>query len=197
MNADYYLAAPLHAMEAFGGERKYSSYSFTTSALDGVEWSASPRPRFSPGERTPRYHCTGDSVRSTAGLDREARGKILSPLPRIEPRSPGRPQATTRDVNQQAGCCSCQWSETVSLNWGHEQHYRATMEWYCQEKTEGTRKKTCHSATVSTTDLTQTDQDVNPTSEMSLASNRLSYGTAISRPIRTFNYMTDIQKHKQ
>jgi hypothetical protein len=32
-------AVPLHAMEALGGERKYSSYSFTTSALDGGEWS--------------------------------------------------------------------------------------------------------------------------------------------------------------
>jgi hypothetical protein len=29
-------AVPLHAMEALGGERRYSSYSFTTSALDGV-----------------------------------------------------------------------------------------------------------------------------------------------------------------
>jgi hypothetical protein len=28
-------------MEALGGERMYSSYSFTTSALDGGEWSAS------------------------------------------------------------------------------------------------------------------------------------------------------------
>jgi hypothetical protein len=28
-------------MEALGGERRYSSYSFTTSALDGSEWSAS------------------------------------------------------------------------------------------------------------------------------------------------------------
>jgi hypothetical protein len=28
-------------MEALGGERRYSSYSFTISALDGVEWSAS------------------------------------------------------------------------------------------------------------------------------------------------------------
>jgi hypothetical protein len=28
-------------MEALGGEREYSSYSFTTSALDGGEWSAS------------------------------------------------------------------------------------------------------------------------------------------------------------
>jgi hypothetical protein len=31
---------PLHAMEAHG-ERRYSSYSYSTSALDGSEWSAS------------------------------------------------------------------------------------------------------------------------------------------------------------
>jgi hypothetical protein len=36
------------------GERQYSSYSFLTLALDGVEWSAS-RPSYTlpPGERTP------------------------------------------------------------------------------------------------------------------------------------------------
>jgi hypothetical protein len=28
-------AVPLHAMEALGGDRRYSSYSFTTSVLDG------------------------------------------------------------------------------------------------------------------------------------------------------------------
>jgi hypothetical protein len=41
------------------GERRYSSYSFLTSALDGGEWSASrpdrvlPRPRFAPGKGPP------------------------------------------------------------------------------------------------------------------------------------------------
>jgi hypothetical protein len=34
-------AVPLHAIVALGGERRYSSYSFLTSALDGGEWSAS------------------------------------------------------------------------------------------------------------------------------------------------------------
>jgi hypothetical protein len=34
-------AVPQHAMEALGGERRYRSYSFLTSALDGDEWSAS------------------------------------------------------------------------------------------------------------------------------------------------------------
>jgi hypothetical protein len=28
-------------MEALGGERRYSSYAFTTASLDGGEWSAS------------------------------------------------------------------------------------------------------------------------------------------------------------
>jgi hypothetical protein len=36
------------------GERRYSSYSFSTSALDGGEWSASrPGRAFTPGEGTP------------------------------------------------------------------------------------------------------------------------------------------------
>jgi hypothetical protein len=38
-------------MEALGGERRYSSYSFSTSALDGGEWSASrPGRAFTPGQ---------------------------------------------------------------------------------------------------------------------------------------------------
>jgi hypothetical protein len=61
----------------------------------GTRWgwvvSVTPRPRFSPGERTPGTHCTGDWVGPRAGLDTESRGKILSPLSRIEPRSIGRP----------------------------------------------------------------------------------------------------------
>jgi hypothetical protein len=41
-------------MEAFGGERRYSSYSFTTSALNGGEWSASrPGRALLPGKGPP------------------------------------------------------------------------------------------------------------------------------------------------
>jgi hypothetical protein len=53
--------------------------------------SVTPLPPFSPGERTPDTHCTGGWVGPRAGLDTEDRGKILSPVPSIEPRSPGRP----------------------------------------------------------------------------------------------------------
>jgi alpha-glucosidase (family GH31 glycosyl hydrolase) len=58
--------------------RRYSSYSFSTSALDGGEWSAShPGRAFTPGERTPSTHWTGGWVSTRAGLDTEDRGKIL------------------------------------------------------------------------------------------------------------------------
>jgi hypothetical protein len=62
------------------GERRYSSHSFSTSALDGGEWSASrPGRAFTPGERTPGTHCTGGWVGPRASLDTEARRKILCP----------------------------------------------------------------------------------------------------------------------
>jgi hypothetical protein len=56
------------------GERRYSSYSFSTSALDGGEWSASL-----PRETIPGTHCTGGWVGLRAGLDTDVRGKILCP----------------------------------------------------------------------------------------------------------------------
>jgi hypothetical protein len=38
----FLLVVPQHTYEGAGrGDRMYSSYSFTTSELDGVEWSAS------------------------------------------------------------------------------------------------------------------------------------------------------------
>jgi hypothetical protein len=74
------------------GERKFSSYSFTTSALDGVEWSASrpgrALPPPPPGERTPGTQCTGGWVGPRAGLDTEARGKTLCPCPGSNPDRP-------------------------------------------------------------------------------------------------------------
>jgi hypothetical protein len=47
-------AAPLHAVEEHGGERRYSSYSYLTSALDGGEWSSSrPGRALPPGKGPP------------------------------------------------------------------------------------------------------------------------------------------------
>jgi hypothetical protein len=59
----------------------------------GTRWgwvvSVTPRPRFSPGERTPGTHRREDWVGPRAGMGTEARGKRLSPG--IELQSPGRP----------------------------------------------------------------------------------------------------------
>jgi hypothetical protein len=68
-------AVPLHATKALGGERRYSSYSFSTSTLDGGEWSASrPGLALALGTLIPGK---GGWVGPRAGLDTEARGKIL------------------------------------------------------------------------------------------------------------------------
>jgi hypothetical protein len=71
------------------GERRYISYSFSTSALDGCEWTASrPGRAFTPWETTPGNHCTGGWVGYRAGLDKEARGKILCPCRGSNPNRP-------------------------------------------------------------------------------------------------------------
>jgi hypothetical protein len=59
-----------HTYGGTGGERMYSSYSFTTSALDGG-WvvSVTPQLRFNPKERTPSTHCAGGWVDPRASLD--------------------------------------------------------------------------------------------------------------------------------
>jgi hypothetical protein len=45
---------PLHSTEAHLGDRRYSSYSFLTSALEGGEWSASqPGRPLPPGKEPP------------------------------------------------------------------------------------------------------------------------------------------------
>jgi hypothetical protein len=62
-----------------GGQRMYSSYSFTPPALDGGEWSASLLGRaLPPGKGPPGTHCTGGWVGPRDGLDTEARGKVRS-----------------------------------------------------------------------------------------------------------------------
>jgi hypothetical protein len=59
------------------GERRYSSYSFLTSALDWGEWSASrPGRALPPGKEPPGTHWIGGCVGPRAGLDAGARIKI-------------------------------------------------------------------------------------------------------------------------
>jgi hypothetical protein len=60
--------------------------------------SVTPLSRFNPGERTLCTHCTGGWVGSRTGLDTKATGKILSHLPGIELRSPGRPNIIIKNI---------------------------------------------------------------------------------------------------
>jgi hypothetical protein len=99
-------------MEALWGERRYSSYSFSTT-LDGGESSASrPGRAFSPGERTPGTHCTGGWVGPRAGLDTEARGKILCPR---RGSNPDRPvvQPVVRHYTARAPTVYCTWENSL------------------------------------------------------------------------------------
>jgi hypothetical protein len=78
-------SCPTTRHEGAWEERRYSSYSFSTSALDGVSGQRHDPGALYPEERAPGTHCTGGWVGPRAGLDAEVRGKILSPLPGIEP----------------------------------------------------------------------------------------------------------------
>jgi hypothetical protein len=59
------------------GERRYCSYSFFTSELDGVRGQGHAPAALYSRERTPSTHCVGGSVCLGVGLDSEARGKTL------------------------------------------------------------------------------------------------------------------------
>jgi hypothetical protein len=67
--------------------------------------------RFTPRERTPGTHWIVGWVDPRAGLDTEVRGKILLPLPGIEPQSPGRPvHADTTDLRYPAHLSPSYWA---------------------------------------------------------------------------------------
>jgi hypothetical protein len=59
------------------GEKKHSSYSFFTSALDGVSGQRHAPAALYSWERTPGTHWIGGWVGLRAGLDTEARGNML------------------------------------------------------------------------------------------------------------------------
>jgi hypothetical protein len=71
------------------GKRRYSTYSFSTSALDGGESSALCAGRdLPPGKGPPGIHWTGGWVGPRGGLDTRGLRKNPLPLPGIEHRSP-------------------------------------------------------------------------------------------------------------
>jgi hypothetical protein len=74
------------------GERKESSYSYLTSALDGGEWSASRPSRDLPLGKGPQYPLNTRLGGPRAGLDAGARRKILCPCRGPNPDRPARSQ---------------------------------------------------------------------------------------------------------
>jgi hypothetical protein len=74
-----YSCPALHHASA-KGERKYSSYSFFASPLDGVSGQHHAPAAFYPNERIPGTHSTGSWVGLRTGLDTKARA-IINPLP--------------------------------------------------------------------------------------------------------------------
>jgi hypothetical protein len=71
-------AISLQASEVLGGGggRGYSSYSFSTLALDGVTGQRHAPVALYPLGKDPGTHCTEGWVGPRAGLDTETRGKI-------------------------------------------------------------------------------------------------------------------------
>jgi hypothetical protein len=74
------------------GKRRYSSYLFLTSALDGSEWSASRPGRALPPRKGPPVPIVQEAGWAPEPVwTQKLEEKILLPLLGIKPQSPGRP----------------------------------------------------------------------------------------------------------
>jgi hypothetical protein len=121
---------PLHGHRGTRGERRYSSYSFLTSTLDAGEWSASRSGRALP----PGTHLSGGRVGPRAGLDAEARGKILCLCRESNPGRPVRSQ-TLYWLSYRGSLCE-EWVVIFSVRSGTVQmcgphpHLLRWQEWF-------------------------------------------------------------------
>jgi hypothetical protein len=84
-------AVPPHAMKALGGRGDRAPTHSWPRHYMGWVVSVTPWPRFSPGEGTPRYQLYRRLGGPQSRSGHRGWRKILSPLPGIEHRSPGRP----------------------------------------------------------------------------------------------------------
>jgi hypothetical protein len=80
---------PLHSTEVLLGDRRYSSYSFLTSALEGGEWSASHPGRALPPGKEPRYplyrRLGGPQSRSGCrGLEEKFCASVMDRTPAVQ-----------------------------------------------------------------------------------------------------------------
>jgi hypothetical protein len=84
-------SSPITHLRRRRGERTYSSYSFTTSALDGVSGVSHASGRALPPGRGPPVHIGQEDGWAPEPIwTHRIEEKIPSPLPGIEPGSPGR-----------------------------------------------------------------------------------------------------------
>jgi hypothetical protein len=82
-------AVPLHATKALGGERRYSSYSFSTSVLGGGEWSASRHGRALAPRKRPPVPIVQEAGWAPEPVWIQRLEEKFFRLPGIQPRSPG------------------------------------------------------------------------------------------------------------
>jgi hypothetical protein len=75
-------------MEALGGRGVWLLLIHDLGTRWGLVVSVTPRPRFYPRGKAPGTHCTGGWVGPRAGLDTEARGKIICPCRGSNPDRP-------------------------------------------------------------------------------------------------------------
>jgi hypothetical protein len=123
----------------FGGEEVQLLLILKLGTRWGWVVSITPRPRFSPGERTPGTHCTGGWVGPRAGLEAEARGKILSPVPGIEHPTRGRParSQTLFWLSYPAFCVglSRKWKKYIKFSKGQRKIKYVTGIFICRLRT--------------------------------------------------------------
>jgi hypothetical protein len=94
------------------GEKRYSSYSFLTLALDKGEWSAScPGHALLPGKGPLVPHWIGGWVGLRAGVDTKAKGKILCLCLRLNPGHPVCSQTLNR-LSYLRSACMCVHAHT-------------------------------------------------------------------------------------
>jgi hypothetical protein len=85
-------AVPLHAMKALGGEEVQLLLILDLgTTLDGAEWSESYPSHALASGKGPLVPSVQEAGFAPEPLWTEARGKVLLPLPRIAPQSPGHP----------------------------------------------------------------------------------------------------------
>jgi hypothetical protein len=88
-NRQYKQSSPAKSHGGAWGERRYSSYSFSTSARDGGEWSASrPGSRFAPGKGHPVPIVQKAGRASEPVWTQEVRIKIIWPCRGSNPDRP-------------------------------------------------------------------------------------------------------------